>query len=59
MQKHKFFFYKLDAFLKGMIKESHQKKLLSNYIWSKQMKDWMKRSKKSERILYLDFFADV
>ena len=31
MQKEKFL-YMLKAFVKGLIKESHQKKLLSNYI---------------------------
>ena len=39
MQKEKLFLYKLNASVKGLIKENHQKKLLSNYMWSKQMKD--------------------
>lgn len=43
-------FCKLDAFVKGLKRESHQKKLMSNYKWSKQMKDWIKRVKKSKRI---------
>lgn len=39
IQKAKLFLCKLNASVKGLIKERHQKKLLSNYMWSKQMKD--------------------